>query len=102
MFSFNKHPFNIHRQLEALDKELQQLSQIKENVEDKVCLRFGALHTYSLKPGCQHLMWYLVCVYQHLMWYIVCVFCSVTVGAAEEAVPCPPQYDPGTTADAGE
>lgn len=26
----------LYRQLEALDKELQQLSHIKENVEDKV------------------------------------------------------------------
>lgn len=33
-----------YRQLEALDKELQQLSNIKENVDAKVHLHFSCLY----------------------------------------------------------
>lgn len=78
------------RQLEALDKELQQLSKIKENVDEKVWKHWASTRFCS---------WLSPSIY--LMTTFLIEFCnySLTVGIEEEAVPCAAQYHTGASTD---
>lgn len=81
-----------YRQLEALDKELQQLSHIKENVDAKV------------QPNTSISLSILACnVFNHSKYFIFLIsLLSHVVGVKEEAVPCATQYHTGATADTRE
>ncbi|KAM7006694.1 THO complex subunit 7 homolog isoform 1-T1 [Tautogolabrus adspersus] len=77
------------KQLEALDKELQQLSRIKENVDAKVRLKLTSILSYSNLSFLEPLV----------IFNFEISFYSYVVGVEKETVPCATEYYSGTAAD---
>uniref|UniRef100_A0A3P9KJZ6 THO complex 7 n=1 Tax=Oryzias latipes TaxID=8090 RepID=A0A3P9KJZ6_ORYLA len=78
------------KQLEALDKELQQLSHIKENVDAKVNPnRIYAASVYFAGDF----------IYFKVVVFFYQIYCSTIVGVEEEAVPCSSYHHSGATTD---